>query len=171
MVSEKMKPYPLHFIILVVLALPGGILYLQTYSAGYANAGLFSADAFTKVYWAIYGLYVLISTLIVVAVHLIMRVRKHTLKGWMIFIVHILPVGLLWLGIQVGIHDIIDNRLRAVGSLEQYDKSKKLKKIDQKRRNLVTPKIRKKEYKQPGNSISGNDHISPMKASRNEEAE
>lgn len=147
-----MRPYLLHSAILAVLAIPGVILLVQSYGAGHSS-GLFSADAFIKVYWVIYSLYILFSSLVVFSVHLVMRLRKKKLKNGSVVLAHVVPVGVLWTGVQLGIHDLIDDRMKAAKSLDKNESANIQKTILQKPRPVSSPKFKKNRYRQPDESV------------------
>ncbi len=147
-----MRAYLLHSAILAVLAVPGGILLVQSYGTGHSG-GLFSADSFIKVYWLVYGLYVLFSTLIIFAMHLIMRLQKKKLKNGLVVLAHVVPVGVLWIGVQLGIHDLIDDRMKAAKSLDKEESANTQKTILQKPRPVSSPTLKKNRYRQPGESV------------------
>lgn len=112
---------------------------------------MFSAHNFLKVFWIVYGLYVLFSTLIVCAMHLVMRLQKRKLKGGVIILAHVVPVGVLWVGVQLGIHDIIEDRLKTDTSLDQDDRATIQKtSMPQKTGPLSAPMLKKRDYQQPG---------------------
>lgn len=104
-----MRPYLLHFCILAALMAPGIALFIG--EAFFFETGdmLFSKYAATRLYWLVFMGYAIISTAIVASVHVFHRQIKRMLTKKAVILSHVLPIGFVWLLIELGTHDKIQD--------------------------------------------------------------
>ena len=78
---------------------------LSTQNSGW----LIKKFTFTKLYWLAFIGYSLISTFIVLSVGLFHKIRKRSFTKKAVILSHVIPIGLLWIFINLGFHDLIQD--------------------------------------------------------------
>ena len=104
-----MRPFVIHIIILTSLIILGIALFaMETLSI--QNSGwLIKKFTFTKLYWLAFIGYSLVSSFIVLSVGLFHKIRKRSFTKKAVILSHVIPIGLLWIFISVGFHDLIQD--------------------------------------------------------------
>lgn len=104
-----MRPYTLHLCILAVIMIPGvGLLVMETLLAQ-TGGGLFRRYDATKIYWLGLIGYSVVSTFIVLALNIFYRIKNKQFSKKATVLCHILPILLVSVFIQLGLHDLIQN--------------------------------------------------------------
>lgn len=104
-----MRPWFVHLIILVALAILGIAIYLMETLTPASSGGLFLRYDATKLYWLGFMGYSSISTFIVLSVFVTLKFSKSRFNAKTVILSHILPIGVVWISLQLGIHDFIQN--------------------------------------------------------------
>jgi len=92
----------------MVLAVIGIWLYwFETLHPG-PNGPLFRQYDATRLYWIGWISYAVASTIIVSVTAATYRLRRRKVTGTTIILSHLIPVALLWVIIQLGIHDLVE---------------------------------------------------------------
>jgi hypothetical protein len=104
-----MRPLTIHICIILFLAILGGLFFtLETLSTP-EGGWLIKKYTFTKLYWLAFFTYSLVSTIIVLVVGLFFSVKKISFSKKAVILSHLIPAGLLWVVINFGVHDMIQN--------------------------------------------------------------
>ena len=104
-----MGPFLLHLCILAVLTIPGAALFIMEALSSSAGGVIFGKYDATKLYWLGLIGYSIISTVIVLSLNLICRIKKTPFTQNATILSHILPVVFVWVFIQLGLHDLIQD--------------------------------------------------------------
>ncbi len=103
-----MHPFVIHILILLPFAVFGLMGFIGAYMAPETHGGLFGRYDFIIVYWVIYGGYVLGSTIIVGLVAFVQYLRSVPFTRLSVVLSHVIPIGLIWLFLSLGVHDWIE---------------------------------------------------------------
>ena len=104
-----MRPFVIHIIILSFLIILGIALFAMETVSIQNPGGLIKRFAFTKLYWLAFIVYSLISTFIVLSVCLFYKIKRLSLTKKAVILSHAIPIGLLWIFISLGFHDLIQD--------------------------------------------------------------
>ena len=104
-----MLPWFLHFGILMILTIVGLTIYIMETLSPAAPGGLFLKYDATTLYWLGFLGYSAISTSVVLSVFIALKFTKYQFTTKVVILSHILPIGLVWISLQLGIHDFIQN--------------------------------------------------------------
>jgi hypothetical protein len=107
-----MRPLLWHLAILALLAVPGILACLHAQVRRGAG-GLFSAVTLLGVYWLCFGLYAAVSTGAVLLTDRVFKLRNVSFGGWGVLVGHAIPVGIVWAGIWLGLHDFLGDLLKS----------------------------------------------------------
>ena len=152
--SFNMRPYILHLCILAALMIPGVGLFIMEMVSSQSGGLLFRKYDATKLYWLSLIGYSVVTTLIVLSMHLFFRIQKRRFSKNAIIFGHILPVAAVWVFIQLGLHDQIQDTWRD----HVIKKQRKSKQVYQKpgRPRVPVPRAplsKQLIYQQSGNAI------------------
>ena len=143
-----MRPYILHLCILAVIMIPGVALFTMEALFTQTGGALFRKFDATKIYWLGLIGYSAISTLIVLALNFIYRIKNKQFNKKTTILCHILPIILVSLFIQLGLHDLIQNIWQAKAK-EKKNISKQIpKKTDRQRLRVPRAPLEKHLYYQ-----------------------
>ena len=73
------------------------------------SGGLIQKFTVTKLYWLAFIGYSLVSTCIVLSAGLFLKTKKAVLTKKAVILSHLIPVGLLWVFVSLGLHDSIED--------------------------------------------------------------
>ena len=104
-----MRPYLVHLCILAALMVLGIALFLAETLSSETSGMLFGKYAATRLYWLVFMGYAVISTAIVTSVHVFHRLIRKVFTKKAVILSHVLPIGLVWVLIELNIHDMIQN--------------------------------------------------------------
>lgn len=104
-----MRPFLIHILILLAFATLGIAGLVTAALAPDDPGGLFGKYDFVVIYWIILGYYALGSTLIVLSVAVIQRIRRRPFTRLAVILCHVLPIALIWVFLTLGVHDWIQD--------------------------------------------------------------
>ena len=104
-----MRPFFAHIGILSVLIMLGVALLAMEALSPQAIGGLIKKFTFSKLYWMGFILYSLISTVIVLGVGFFHKIKKKAFTAKAVILSHVIPIGLVWIFISFGFHDMIQD--------------------------------------------------------------
>jgi hypothetical protein len=104
-----MRPYVLHLCILAVVMIPGIALFIMETLSPETGGFLFRKYDATKIYWIGLMGYATVSTSVVFALNIIFSIKKKPFNKKAVISGHALPVVFIWVFIQLGLHDLIQN--------------------------------------------------------------
>ena len=104
-----MLPFIMHIIILTGLITLGIALLIMEALSTQTGGWLIKKFTFTKLYWLGFIVYSLISTFIVLSVGLFYKIKKRSFTKKAVILSHVIPVGLVWIFISFGLHDMIQD--------------------------------------------------------------
>ncbi len=105
-----MRPFTFHILILVVLLVLGAVLFTGEALSPESSWGLIRRYTFTRLYFLALIGYAFISTFIVLCVRGFYGLRSKVFTRTAVILSHVIPVGLVWIAVELGIHDYIQNR-------------------------------------------------------------
>jgi hypothetical protein len=165
-----MRPYILHLCILAALIISGVALLIMEMMSSQSGGLLFRKYDATKLYWLGLIGYSIVSTLIVLSMHLLYRIQKRRFNKNAILFGHILPVAAVWVFIQLGLHDLIqdtwhDHVIKTQRSAKQVYQKPGRPRVPAPR----VPLSKQLVYQQSGNAIepknqtatTGSNNLSP----------
>jgi hypothetical protein len=149
-----MGPFLLHLCILAVLMIPGVAMFIMEALSPAAGGVIFSKYDATKLYWLGLVGYSVVSTFIVLSLNLICRIKKTPFTKKATILSHILPVVFVWVFIQLGLHDLIQDTWQEKVK-EKKNISKQVHKKTERQRPPIprAPFSKKLIYKESGKPI------------------
>jgi hypothetical protein len=150
-----MRPFIMHLIILTGLIILGISLFTMEALSTQTSGWLIKKYTFTKLYWLGLIGYSLISTFIVLSVGFFYKIKKRSFTKKAVILSHVIPVGLAWIFISLGFHDLIQdawknttNKFKHIPKQDQYEQTEK--------RRLpipATPLLKNLPYKAPDKPV------------------
>lgn len=117
-----MRPLLVHGVILAVLA-GIGVLVLAVEGLSTRDAGwVIGRFTLARLYWLALSGYALASTFIVLSVAFVQRVRERPFSGKAVILSHAVPVGLVWILVSLGFHDLVQDVFRNAGERSGRDR-------------------------------------------------
>lgn len=104
-----MRPFIMHIIILTGLIILGITLLSMEALSPETSGSLIKKYTFTKLYWLGLSGYSLISTFIVLCVGVFYKIKKRFFTKKAVVLSHVIPLGLVWIFISLGFHDLLQN--------------------------------------------------------------
>ena len=104
-----MRPYVIHILILTSFIILGIALFVMETLTPESSGGLIRKFTFTKLYWLAFIVYSLVSTFIVLSVGFYHKLKKRSFTPKAVILSHVIPIGLLWIFISLGFHDLIQD--------------------------------------------------------------
>ena len=104
-----MRPSVIHVFILAFFMILGIVLFAMETFSPHNSGGLIKKFTFTKLYFVSFIVYSAVSTCIVLSVFLFHRIRKKSFTKKAVILSHVIPIGLLWICVSLGFHDLIQN--------------------------------------------------------------
>ena len=104
-----MRPYLLHLCILATLMALGIALFMGEALFSQTSGMIFKKYDATKLCWLGFIGYAIISTAIVSSVYILHRLNRKMFTKRTVVLSHVLPIGFVWLLIELNIHDMIQN--------------------------------------------------------------
>ncbi|MBT8345813.1 MAG: hypothetical protein KJO26_14830 [Deltaproteobacteria bacterium] len=103
-----MRPFVIHILILTSLIALGIAIFIMEALIS-SGGGLIQKFAFTKLYWLAFIGYSIFSTFIVLSISIFHKIKKEVLTKKAVILSHVIPIGLLWVFISLGFHDLIED--------------------------------------------------------------
>ena len=104
-----MRPFVVHLLILTALMALGIALFAME-ALTPRSGGLIQKFTITTLYWFAFIGYSLVSTCIVLSVGLFLKIKQEALTQKAVVLSHLIPIGLLWIFISLGFHDLIEDK-------------------------------------------------------------
>jgi hypothetical protein len=104
-----MRPYLAHLCILAALMVLGIASFVAEALFSETSGIIFKKYDATRLYWLVFMGYAIISTAIVSTVYIFHRLIRKVFTKKAVILSHVLPIGLVWLLIELNVHDIIQN--------------------------------------------------------------
>lgn len=157
-----MRPFVIHIFILASLIILGIALFAMEMLTTQEGGWLIKKFTFTKLFWLAFIGYSLVSTFIVLSVGLFHKIRKRSFTKKTVILSHVIPIGLLWISISLGFHDLIQDAWK--------NRTKKFKhrplpvQIEQGKKERIpippAPMTKILKYKAPGKPVEPDKQIS-----------
>lgn len=114
-----MRPFVVHILILTsLIALGVAIFTMEALTPN--SGGLIIKFTFTKLYWLAFIGYSIVSTFIVLSIGIFYKIKKEILTKKAVILSHVVPIGLLWIFISLGFHDLIEDAWNNMGTELKY---------------------------------------------------
>ncbi len=150
-----MRPFTIHIYILIVLSLLGVVLFAGEAFSPESTGGLIKKYTFTKLYWLAWVGYAVASTVIVLCVRGVYVLRRRVFTRTAVILSHVIPVGLLWIAIDLGIHDYIQDKINE-GAQGARGNPSQFRNVPSAREKLPTAPLSEgkiHEYRDAGNTV------------------
>ena len=157
-----MRPFVIHILILTVLIVAGIALFALESLSTQEGGGLIQKYTFTKLYGLAFIGYSLTSTLAMSVMGLFYKMSKRAFTKKAVVMSHFILVGLLWVFIRLGFHDLIqdawENRTKTPGLNPQQVQ---IDETEKKRSPIpATPMRKRVKYKAPGGPVEPDEQKS-----------
>ena len=139
----------MHISILSCLIILGVVLLSMEALSTQTSGWLIKKYTFTKLYWFGFIGYSLISTVIVLSVGRFNKIKKRSFTIKAVILSHVILVGLAWIFIGLGLHDLIQDAWKKKNKeLEHIPKQVQYEKIEKQRPPIAaTPLSKHLKYK------------------------
>ena len=150
-----MRPYIIHILILTCLIILGSALFAMEAISPQSSGVLIKKFTFTKLYWLALLGYSVVSTFIVLAVGIFYKIRKRSFTKKAVILSHVIPVGLAWIFISFGFHDLIQDAWKNRRKDFKHTAKEAPHEQAEKKRHPIpaTPLPRNLNYKSPGKPV------------------
>lgn len=160
-----MRPFSLHLCILTVLLIPGVALFIMEALSSSAGGVIFSKYDATKLYWLGLIGYSVISTVIVLSLNLICSIKKRRFTPKAAILSHVLPVVFVWVFIQLGLHDLIQDTWQEKVKEKKSISEQVHKKTERQRPPIPRAPLSKQLiYKESGKPIEQEEQTATLKS-------
>ncbi|UCD81494.1 MAG: hypothetical protein JSW26_08760 [Desulfobacterales bacterium] len=150
-----MRPFLIHIFILTSFIILGIALFTMEALSPQSSGWLIKKFTFTKLYWLAFIGYSLASTFIVLSVGLFHKIRKKTFTKKAVILSHVIPLGLLWIFISLGFHDLIqDSWKNRTKKFKHHPQQVQIEQTEKKRPPIPAAPLKKSlNYKASGKPV------------------
>jgi len=150
-----MRPFVIHIFILTALIILGIALFAMETLSTQTSGWLIKKFTFTKLYWLALIGYSLVSTIIVLSVGFIHKIRKKSFTKKAVILSHVIPIGLLWIFLSLGFHDLIQDAWKnRTKKFKPYPQQVQIEQTEKKRSPIPAAPLKKNlKYKASGKPV------------------